>query len=522
MPEKSAQRTERAVKGTLAAFLQYGTQILLQLCLAPFVLRMAGQESLGAYALLMQAVAYLAMTDLGFSVTLYRYLAQANGYDDGGERFLNVMSTARTFLLGSNVLFAALTLLLCIKVDVYFSLTPHVAAQARMGLTLLALWSVVRTPWTMYGIGLNATQNLVAANLIGIIGNAGRLIFSLGLLLAGAGLTGLILANVLAEVLATALSTLKFRSIFSLNRLSWSFPDKALLREMLGFSGHAFLINLAWRLVYNTDNIVVGSLYGAAAVSVYYSTQMPTTIGFSILNRVSDNFAPAINELYARNDAAKIRETFLWLQRINLLLVLLLGGGLLLLNGRLVTLWVGAGQYVGDSMTAALAAFALLITVSHVGNVFTFASGKIRVYSRVVLLEGVCNLGLSIMLGKYLGLPGVMWGTVITHLPITVYLLVVPMRGMNIGLTEYLRSCVFPALLPVTVGCAAALLSGKLLPDQGWFTFWAQATVLLAVYCSVAYRVSLLETERVRICQFVCQALLPAHKKEPIAKNILL
>jgi len=496
MAAQVTNRTERAVKGTLVSFLQYGTQMLLQLFLAPLVLRMAGQESLGAYALLMQVVGYLAMTDLGFSVTLNRYLAQAHGHDDAGKRFRDVLSTARTFLFGSNLLFAVLTLILSLKVDVLFSLSPQVAAQARQGLTLMALWALVRTPWTVYGIGLNATQNLAAANFIGIIGNAARLIFSLGLVYAGGGLAGLILANVLAEVLSTALSALKFRTLYPLHRPVWGLPDTALFREMLRFSGQAMLINIAWRLVYYTDNIVIGSIYGAVAASIYYSTQMPATIGFTILNRVSDNVAPAINELYARGEAAKLRENFLRLHRLNMLLVLPLVSGLLLLNGRLIALWVGSGQYAGELMTAALAAFAFLITVSHVCNTFVFASGKIRVYSFVTVLEGVSNLGLSILLGKYLGLAGVMWASVITHLPTTAYLMIVAMRSMKISFSECLRVCVVPLVLPIGAGYAAGAWSGELLADRGWFTLIAQAIILLTVYGGTAYRLCLTRCER--------------------------
>ena len=510
MAEQATNRTERAVKGTLVSFLQYGTQMLLQLFLAPLVLRMAGQESLGAYALLMQVVGYLAMTDLGFSVTLNRYLAQANGCDDGGKRFRDVLSTARSFLLGSNILFALLTLLLSLKVDLLFSLSSGVATQARQGLTLMALWAVLRTPWTVYGIGLNATQNLAAANFIGIIGNAARLIFSLGLVYVGTGLTGLILANVLAEVLAALLGTLKFCRLYPTHRPVWGLPDQALFREMLKFSGQALLINVAWRLVYYTDNIVVGSLYGAAAVSIYYSTQMPATVGFNILNRVSDNVAPAINELYARGDDAKIRETFLRLHRLNMLLVLPLVGGLLLLNSRLIALWVGPGQYAGELMTVALASFAFLITVSHVCNTFVFASGRIKNYSFIAVIEGVSNLGLSIVLGKFMGLAGVMWGSVITHLPTTLYLLIVCMRSMMIGFPEYLRICLLPLVLPGAAGYAAATFSAELLPHKGWFSFLAQAIILLVVYGTTAYRLSLTKSERSWVAARLFRSAQPA------------
>ena len=85
-------RTSRALKGTLTSFLQYGLQIVLQAALVPLVLHIAGRETLGAYAILMQAIGYLALADLGFSVATNRFLAQAYGHDDGGLRFRQGMS----------------------------------------------------------------------------------------------------------------------------------------------------------------------------------------------------------------------------------------------------------------------------------------------------------------------------------------------------------------------------------------------------------------------------------------------
>ncbi len=60
--------TSRAIKGAVTSFLQYGLQIVLQIALAPLVLRAAGQETLGAYVSLMQAIGYLALVDFGFTV----------------------------------------------------------------------------------------------------------------------------------------------------------------------------------------------------------------------------------------------------------------------------------------------------------------------------------------------------------------------------------------------------------------------------------------------------------------------
>lgn len=515
MTAKESDRTGRAVKGTLVSFLQYGTQMLLQAFLAPLVLRLAGQETLGAYALLMQVVGYLAMLDLGFSVTLNRYLAQATGCGDGGERFRAVLSTARTFLVGSNLVIVLLTLLVSLKVDTFFSLSPHAASQARMGLALLAFWEMVRAPWLVYGIGLNATQNLAAANLIGILGNVGRLLFSLGFVLAGSGLVGLMLANVLAELLSAALSSVHFLRLYPAERLGWGLPDRKLFREMLTFSLQALLINVAWRLVYYTDHIVVGYLFGASAVSIYYVTQMPATIGFNIANRVSDNAAPAVNELFARGEEEKLREVFLKLHRLNFLIVLPLVAGLLLLNRELVSLWVGPGQYAGQWMTAALAIFALLITISHVNGTFIFASGKIRAFSVIAIAEGVANLALSLWLGRTIGLSGVMIATVIANLPTTGCLHLVSMRRLKIGAGEYFTSSLAPSLIPLAAGALSAAAVQSFMGGSGWSSFVVVGCVLMSVFVSLTYRLGLTPSEREWVSGRLSRVLVPVSGVRP-------
>jgi O-antigen/teichoic acid export membrane protein len=382
-------------------------------------------------------------------------------------------------------------------VEGFFHLSLQIIGPVHQSLLLLALWQLVKSPWSVYGIGLNATQNLATANFIGIIGNAGRLLFSLGLLASGLGLVGLILGNIIAEGLAYCLSAFQFRRLYPSCRPVWGIPDKVLLREMLIFGLHSLMVSIAWRLVYLTDNIVVGYLYGAAAVSIYYLTQMPTTIAFNIINRVHDNASPALNELHTLQEEERLRKAFLRLHRLNNLLALPMGAGVCLLNKQLITLWVGPGQYAGDLMTIALAGFILLTTVNHLTYIFYIASGEILAFGIVGLIEGVVNLGLSVWLGKVIGLAGVMWASIIANLPATALVLYISMYRLRITVPEYLTSCVIRLLLPTAIGYGAGFLAGRLLLDRGWVTFTVQGAVLVAVYGSLVYLVSLTRDERV-------------------------
>ncbi|ACU90632.1 lipopolysaccharide biosynthesis protein [Desulfomicrobium baculatum] len=496
MPAQIKNRTERAVKGALVSFLQYGTQMVLQLFLAPLVLRIAGQETLGAYALLMQVLGYLAMLDLGISVSLNVFMARATGCDDSGKRLVAVLSTARTFLCISNALIASIIFLFSTRLGIFFSSTQQTVESIQYGMLILATWQALKSPWSVFGIGLSATQNLATSGVIGIIGNAGRLIFSLGFLFLGMGLAGLILGHVLAEALNFTLSSWQFRKTYPSLKPRWGISDRVLLKEMLSFGLQSMLINIAWRLVYLTDNIVVGYLFGAAAVSVYYSTQMPTTIAFNIVNRIHDNASPALNEISARGEARKLRDSFLKLHRYSLLFALPLAGGIYLLNQKFVTLWVGSGQYAGDTMTTALAAFVLLTTINHLSFIFFISSGRILLFGIIGVLEGLTNLGLSIWLGKIIGLEGVMLASVIANIPATALVLYISMRRLGIGVLEYLRLCVFRSIVPATVGYLLAYMVGILLPSEGWFTFIAQGTTMVTVCGGVTYLFCLLNYEQ--------------------------
>ena len=126
------------------------------------------------------------------------------------------------------------------------------------------------------------TQNLAAANLISILGNVVRLSLSLGLVALGMGLVGLMVANILAEALAMTMCARVFHRRFPGIRLVWGFPDRNLFKEMFIFGNKAFVLMVGQVLIFQSDNLIAGYLYGAVAASIYYTTQMPAFFFVSI------------------------------------------------------------------------------------------------------------------------------------------------------------------------------------------------------------------------------------------------
>jgi O-antigen/teichoic acid export membrane protein len=492
-------RTSRALKGTLTSFLQYGLQIVLQIALAPLVLRVAGQETLGAYAILIQAIGYISLVDFGFAAAANRYLAQACGTDDGGLRLRQVMSTFRTYALFIALVFSSLCILLSIWIGPLLSLSPAVRSAAQTALYLIAAWAIIRTPLIIYGVSLVGTQNLAAVNLVSIVGNTVRLLLSLGLVAAGMGLVGLVAAHILAECLAMSLHTWVFHRRFPGTRLTWGFPDIPLFKEMFNFGTKAFLLMVSDRLIFQSDSLVAGYLYGAVAASIYYTTQMPAFFLYQMATRLTDNSNPAINELYARGLMEPLKGAFMQLHRYNLILALPVGLGLFFLSKPAISLWVGPAQYGGDLMVAALSLFVVIFTIVNTNKTLIIASGQIGTLSAFALIEGIINIALAILLGYYLGLAGIVWARVIANIPTSYYVQRRSQQILQVTAIEYGRTVLRPLFFPLAAGIATFYTLDKLIMINSWTALLLTICLFLLIYTFLSYRLSIDHSERLRL-----------------------
>src|SRR4051812_25695625 len=107
---------------------------------------------------------------------------------------------------------------------------------------------------------------------------------------------------------------------------AWGIPKAELFREMFSFGSQSMFIKGAEALIYNSGNLIVGKLAGPAAVSSYYSTYMPGFYAYNLVLRLSDNSAPAINELFARNQQKELRNSFVTLHKATATLALIASG----------------------------------------------------------------------------------------------------------------------------------------------------------------------------------------------------
>lgn len=469
-------RTKKAVKGTISSLVQFAVLVILQAVLAPVVLKIAGQEVLGAYSIVMQIIGYGLIIDFGLSVALSRYLSQSFSASDNGTKFTKIFNIGQYFILSTNALLSIFILVLAFTIDGLITGSNAIISEARTGLYFLSAWTILRTPLVLYGQGLLASQNMATANIIGLIGSISRLVLSLYLVFLGFGLIGLVGANIVSEFIVLLFQKIYFKKLYPELDLHWRRPDMPLLKELFTFGLTYWGVNIAIVLTTGSDSIIVGHLYGVAAAAIFYTTKIPSFLIIQVIYKISDNAGPAANELLAQGNFDALRTAYLKILRYSLLLAVPVAIGIVGFNKGVITVWVGANQYAGSVMSFALAAFVLTQVISHINAMITLAVGNMRSWITISVLTGLITITLAYILGKSFGLQWVMVAIALMDIPGFIFLLNRSFAGLGLTYSQAWHHAILPAVLAA-------------LPLLGWVWFVIatdQATSLIRLILCIA------------------------------------
>jgi O-antigen/teichoic acid export membrane protein len=452
-------RTSRVIKGGITGLLQQFLAILLQLASAPLILSYAGQNTLGAYVIVMQIIGYGILMDFGFSVALTRHLSQAHNPNVAGDRFREILTVGRNVLFITNLLTATMLVAAAWNIDFFISEEPVIESDAQTALYIMAVWSVVRTPLYVYGFALTATQELANLNIIGVVANLLRLVTTLAFVYQGWGLVGLVSATILSELLGGIIQFFLFRRHYRRYQARMEIGSIKVGQDMVRFGLRYWGVNLSVILLLGSDNLIAGSLYGAAVASIFYTTKMFGSLLIVFISRIIDYISPGINQLIGEGDLNSVKRVYLDMLRYLLLITLpAIIGSIIFLRG-LVTLWVGPEQFGGQLMAYGVALLVLIQTLCHLNGITVLALGKITYWPTLSIGCGALALLGGYWLGKWYGMAWIIISLALAMLPLLGFLTLRTIRQLDIAVWELLNASkpALFAMIPLVIFAHAAV-----------------------------------------------------------------
>jgi O-antigen/teichoic acid export membrane protein len=199
-------------------------------------------------------------------------------------------------------------------------------------------------------------------------------------------------------------------------------------------------------------------------------------------------FTPMSSQLYTIGDLLQLQRTLVAGNRTCALITFPLCVILIVLGKPIIELWVGARYLSSYPILLILVIPRGLYLAQSASTKMLLGMGKHRWLALVLLMEGVMNLGLSIVLARRFGLTGVALGTAI---PLTItslfFLPYHTSHHLRIGVGSFLRGAY---LMPLAISLPLAsvlLFLEREFPTRGYRALLSRLVCGGGVYCTALY-----------------------------------
>jgi O-antigen/teichoic acid export membrane protein len=206
--------------------------------------------------------------------------------------------------------------------------------------------------------------------------------------------------------------------------LAWHFDGK-LLRNMFGYGIKMQVSQIGGLICFRVDKLIVSWFLGIASVSFYEVSSRLTSFMRALPHVMISALIPATSELGARNDRAKILQTYLLVSKYVAMVTIAMVAFLVLEARSVITFWLGNGFENSVILVQILA-------IGYGANVLGGAAsqtgagvGRPEFDMRSTVLLSLLSPIFSILLVRQFGAAGAAAGSSLAFVIATVYLLLI-------------------------------------------------------------------------------------------------
>lgn len=401
----ASPRTRRIHRHTLLSLASKGGSMLVSLWLVPLTIDYLTPTTYGTWATISALSALLTFVDLGIGNGLRNRLAEAVGRHDP--------ALAQQLVSTAYALFALLQVsgcLLLLGVSYYLPWNQLLqssieAEQLRVGVLVVAIGMSLKLVVDLLSYVLLALQASGWVNLLNLLSNGLVLLGTYGL----ACFTAPSLVYLAWVVAGSPVVVLALSSVWLYgNRLRAYRPrwgqirfDRA--RQILSLGYTFFIIQLAYVVIFYTDNLLINQFFGPAEVASYSIAFRYFSLASTLFGLVMVPYWSAFSEALIQEDRAWMGRTYRVMQRYWLGLVGLVGV-MIGVAQPVYSVWVGSQVSVGLPLTVSLGLFVVITGWNVPSTTVINSTGRLRLQLWYAVASIATNIPLAYLLGKTLGL----------------------------------------------------------------------------------------------------------------------
>ena len=390
--------------GAILSYLHIILSNSIALIYTPYMLRMLGQNEYGLYGTANAFISYLSVLSFGIGGAYIRFNARCRAQkNDEEEKRLNGMFLIIFSVLSVLVFIGGIVLIILAEKLVKNTFTAEELFKLRVLMGIMTANMIITFIFNVVTMALQAYEKFIFIRSLLLISVIITPFVNVFLLSKGGKSISISMATLIISFIVYigytiyAWKTIKFRIVFS------GF-DINVMKELFAFSSFLFLNTLTDTITFSTDNMLISSIKGSAAVAIY-------TVGanfkgyfqnFSV--SISSVFAPQVNYIVANNrDKKELDDLFIKIGRIQFYIVSLILIGYIAIGSQFIAIWAGPG-YEDSFIIGLLLILAVFVPAfQNIGIEIQKAKNMHKARSIVYFLIAIINVLMTIPLTKQFG-----------------------------------------------------------------------------------------------------------------------
>ncbi|SFO26534.1 Membrane protein involved in the export of O-antigen and teichoic acid [Pseudobutyrivibrio sp. UC1225] len=492
----SETRTKSAGKNAVTAITNKIALLVLTFVSRKLFIKYIGIEYLGINGLFSNVLTLLCMADLGIgiamNVSLYKPIAE-NDYRKISGLLNYFKYIYRMIALAVTVIGLGLIPFLKYLVNMD-STIPHLYIYYMV----FVFKNTVSYLLVYKSSLLRADQKTYMINRLEIVVNFSKIVLQLLVVWLLKSYLCFILLDVLAiaaqNIIISALTDKQYKFIDKTVRL-----EKEEKKNLFGDISSVFLYKIAWSLLNGTDNILMSVIVGTIYVGLYSNYFTITNTLETLIALLFNSLTASIGNLVATTGSEKRYSTFKSMQMVSFWICGNVAVCILFLVQDFIGIWVGA-QYRLDNLTVIAIVLNIFFSTC-MRPVWTFreGTGMYKQIRYIMFVTALLNLILSIVLGKWLGISGILFATSISK--ISTYFWYEPQilfkKVFNVSPKNYFLEYLFNTLILAVCICLCFIPMKYM--DGSNIVFWIIKALVCVIIVNIVYLVRYWKTDEFKL-----------------------
>lgn len=419
---KQRSRTENSIINSAMSIVTQVLTVVLNFAVKTVFIKMLNDEYLGVNGLFTNIITMLSLADLGIGIaipySLYKPLANKD------EHKINVLMN---FYKKVYTIIGIAVLLIGLSLTPFLGLIIKDIPKNVPHLSLIYILFVIHSASSYFFV---YKKFLIDSDQKGYI--TSRIIFTFSTLLSIIQIILLVTTKNYILFLLSSIILVVIQNIYISNKANKMYPfikkrtDEKLEKEDMDDIkknvSSLFIYKVGTVIMNGTDNIIISKFIGLIIVGFYSNYVLIINSITTVLNQIFNAITSSIGNLVVTTNKKRSKEVYDNLNFANFWLYALFGICIIVLINPFINIWIGKKYVMGFSIVFLLVLNFYVLGMQSVTNSFRNAYGLFWIAKYRPIIMVIINIVISVILVQFIGIEGVLIGTLVSRLVTTAWL----------------------------------------------------------------------------------------------------